>query len=313
MHQYENLPSVLYIAGYGRSGSTILDMMLGLHQDVFGAGELAHIFLEQLENHECSCGRLYGQCAFWHEVRSSFMCALPGVSLDQAARITRSMEGSVKGFQLLRGLTPPPSRQYADIWRAMLGAIGRVAASSVVVDSSKSTRLTAGRALALAELCRVQVKAIHLVRDPRAVVWSALRGSNRKLEAGEPARIRGGICRILLSWILTNLCVEILSMTNRIPILRIRYEDLVSNPVGELGRISGAFALDLAAPISVPYPHRPLQPGHGVAGNRLRRNGIQHLHMDDEWKSELPSYAMALSSLSWPLANRYGYTLHHVR
>ena len=41
-------PTVLYIAGYGRSGSTVLDMLLGTHPRIIGGGELTHLFHHSL-------------------------------------------------------------------------------------------------------------------------------------------------------------------------------------------------------------------------------------------------------------------------
>ena len=37
---------IIYIAGYGRSGSTILDVSLGQHDDIMGMGEFTNIFIE---------------------------------------------------------------------------------------------------------------------------------------------------------------------------------------------------------------------------------------------------------------------------
>ena len=37
---------IIYIAGYGRSGSTILDISLGQHDDIMGMGEFTNIFIE---------------------------------------------------------------------------------------------------------------------------------------------------------------------------------------------------------------------------------------------------------------------------
>ena len=52
-----------------------------------------------------------------------------------------------------------------------------------------------------------------------------------------------------------------------------------------------------------------LDPGHGVAGNRLRRQGNLVLEHDEEWKDNLPTYARILAPLSWPVARWYGYDL----
>lgn len=48
------MTEVFYIAGYGRSGSTVLDMLLGMHPAILGMGELTHVFEYWLGDETCS-------------------------------------------------------------------------------------------------------------------------------------------------------------------------------------------------------------------------------------------------------------------
>jgi hypothetical protein len=49
---------VLYIGGWGRSGSTLLDLILGQAPGVFSAGEVREIWQSGLvENRPCGCER----------------------------------------------------------------------------------------------------------------------------------------------------------------------------------------------------------------------------------------------------------------
>jgi hypothetical protein len=57
---------VLYIAGSGRSGSTILDNTLGQIDGFFSVGELRYIWERGLiEDRLCGCGERVHQCPFW--------------------------------------------------------------------------------------------------------------------------------------------------------------------------------------------------------------------------------------------------------
>jgi hypothetical protein len=284
-------------------------MLLGSHPNIVGVGELTHAFDAWLNDESCSCLQRFRECPFWIAVMERFRAMLPERSLDDASRITRSVENAFDPRRLLFGSQPTDHQQYGEIWRALMNAIGAASGAAVVVDSSKSTRLAAGRAAALSELCRLEVKVIHLVRDPRAVMWSALRGSNRKLELNRPAHIRGGVGRVLLGWCGTNIGVHRTTRTKEIPVMRVRYEDLVTDPVRQLKRIACALSFNLEALVDLMESNCPLEPSHGVLGNRLRRDGPQRLRLDEEWKSRLPSYARALAWLSWPLARSYGYRL----
>ena len=50
------LEKIIYVTGYGRSGSTLLDMMLGSDPDTFGAGEMSTICRHVWPNDEfCAC------------------------------------------------------------------------------------------------------------------------------------------------------------------------------------------------------------------------------------------------------------------
>jgi len=57
---------VLYIGGWGRSGSTLLDLILGQAPGLFSAGEVREIWQSGLaENRLCGCERPFRDCSFW--------------------------------------------------------------------------------------------------------------------------------------------------------------------------------------------------------------------------------------------------------
>ena len=61
---------IVYIAGLGRSGSTILDRLLGAQPEFHSAGEVASTWSQGvLEDRLCSCGQPFSSCAFWERVR----------------------------------------------------------------------------------------------------------------------------------------------------------------------------------------------------------------------------------------------------
>src|SRR5205085_9431203 len=60
---------VLYVAGTGRSGSTLLARILGRADSVFAAGELRYVWQRGLlEDRVCGCGEPFSRCPFWSEV-----------------------------------------------------------------------------------------------------------------------------------------------------------------------------------------------------------------------------------------------------
>ena len=62
---------VLYIGGWGRSGSTLLDRLLGQAEGSFSVGEMRDLWLRGvLENRRCGCGEPFDSCPFWTRGRS---------------------------------------------------------------------------------------------------------------------------------------------------------------------------------------------------------------------------------------------------
>ena len=133
------------------------------------------LFKEWLQDGSCSCGNHYRECTFWREVWCELSGTFPDLDFSTIHRTSRCIE-AVSGY-LLSTNGVAEREFYAEVWRTIIEAISRVSGRYVIVDSSKTTRGCARRVQVLSELCGFRVKVIHLVRDPRAVMWSVLRGS----------------------------------------------------------------------------------------------------------------------------------------
>ena len=60
---------LVYIAGYPRSGSTLLLRLLGAAPGYFAIGELHEVWLRSfIEDQLCGCGRSFSECDFWEQV-----------------------------------------------------------------------------------------------------------------------------------------------------------------------------------------------------------------------------------------------------
>ena len=58
---------VIYISGIGRSGSTLLDIILSTSEKVFSVGEIFKYNQMLRENIKCSCGKKVKDCSFWKD------------------------------------------------------------------------------------------------------------------------------------------------------------------------------------------------------------------------------------------------------
>jgi hypothetical protein len=302
------MSNIIYIGGYGRSGSTILDALLGNHPNLFGAGELAKFFSEVMQGGRCSCGRAYSECVFWRDVLKVLGKRLAIHDFNVLRQATRSVER----FPQLPQIGSAKTRViYSELWSGTIEAMREVSGKETVVDSSKTARLCWHRISLLSTLCRAEVKVIHIVRDPRAVSWSALRGSNRNLAKGESGPLMGGVYRAVFGWTLANLSIH--KTHYKLPnleVVRIRYEDMVRDPIRELTKLETLAGMDMEPILDIARGLRSANTGHGVGGNRLRRKGSFMIKEDDEWKRALPfKKRILVAALSWPLARKYGYNV----
>lgn len=300
-------PSIVYIAGYGRSGSTLLDILLNAHPLIFGAGELTEIFEAAEANRSCSCGRLLSECAIWQGVLNH----LPAhTTLREAENLTRRTE-----TPRWLGGRHNADTAYGVLWRTTFQAIAHQTGARMILDSSKNSRNTAERTAALIRTTHLPVHIIHLVRDPRAILYATFRGSNRQLEQGHhtPAR-RTAMLRVLAGWMMAHAAVERVRTTYpHIPVKRIRYEDLTQDPITTLLHLGGFLNIDMQPIIQRLQSDAPFEGGHGIGGNRMRRAGPVRIRADKTWETALPGYANWLAWATWPLARRYAYNLRSPR
>ena len=277
------MSTVLYIGGYGRSGSTLLERLLAAHPDVVGVGELRNLPSAE-PGHRCSCGEPLDDCPVWHNVPRG------------GDRVTSDR---------LEGLSPLPvrtgaRRQHAAWTRAVLDGLS--ASASVVVDSSKTDRRSARRVPWLRSL-GYDVRVIHLVRDPRGCAWSNHKGCNQRLEAGLPAGLRWPTLRTAVSWTLANRAAESVGGAY----LRVRYEDLVTRPSTTLRRVATFGGFD-AEPCCEAIEAGEVALTHQLMGNRMRTQTTLRLHLDLAWREQLGAAARRfLETMTRRRAQRYGY------
>ncbi|MFD0886208.1 sulfotransferase, partial [Streptosporangium algeriense] len=76
---------VVFLGGLGRSGTTLLERLLGEVPGVTPLGEVAHLWTRGvLANEDCGCGKPFGACPFWREVGTR---AFGGWSEDLVRRV----------------------------------------------------------------------------------------------------------------------------------------------------------------------------------------------------------------------------------
>jgi hypothetical protein len=296
---------VVFIGGYGRSGSTLLDRMLGEVEGFWSAGELRHVFHEgYVENRLCGCGEPFHDCEVWREVtRQAF--GEGAFDAHELLELKRRVDQWWRLPQLASGVASPARREDLARYREALArvylAIRTVTGSEVIVDSSKDV----SHGYVLRGIGPpVEPHVLHLVRDSRAVAHSWQR---RKFNPGSGEDMdRYGLARTSLEWTTINALTAIHRRLGG-PYAVLRYRDLTADPraaiggvlewLGEGGRrvpVSAAGTVELAA-------------SHTAAGNPMRfKRGPMEVCPDTEWRQRMPARARALvTALTLPSLHRY--------
>jgi len=259
--------SVIYIGGYGRSGSTILGTLLGSGDDVVHLGELACLRDDWANSRRrCSCGELFPECPQWSQLQPE-----SALSSDDW-RVLRRLEHLASLPRLAVGLVSRREKEVLDRYaRVFLSTVSGITGSRTLVDSSKTARAAASRPLALARYGHIEVKIVHLTRSGTRCLQSLLRtGSNWELEGRDVAG-RTGPIRNTLGWLMANLAATLIGrLFFRHKYYRLRFEELLENPLQELTNLESWLGVDLDRTRQRLTEGDVLDIGHVLGGNRLR-------------------------------------------
>ncbi|WFE98843.1 sulfotransferase [Micromonospora sp. WMMD964] len=305
---------VLYLAGSGRSGSTLVTNVLGQVPGFFAAGELRYLWRRGiLENRQCGCGVPLADCPLWTRIRADLAGADPaGIAGRLAARLRlRGLPALLRRRR--RGQRPvdshPDDAHLARLYASIAEHALADRPGGVVVDSSKLPPYGA----LLGALPGIDLYVLHVVRDPRATAYSWRRRRPLDGPADDRLMSRPPVWKAAVLWLVWNTAT--VRLWGRRPVddryLRVRYEDFVADPAGTTARIVrfvGATADDL--PFPTPDTVR-LAPTHSVAGNPSRhRTGLVPVVADTEWLTGLSTGAYAVvTALTGPVLARFGYPL----
>jgi hypothetical protein len=286
---------VLYIAGSGRSGSTLVTNLLGQLDGVLAAGELRYLWQRgAVENRPCGCGQPFGDCPMWATVMKE-------VDADPAG-IAAGLRQRLRMRRLPALLWRRRVRSHPD--DAALAALYEAVGGKLVVDSSKLPPYGA----LVAGLPGVDLRVLHLVRDPRATAFSWRRRRGLDGEGDAQLMSRPPVAKAALLWLVWNASTVLLWRRSG-RYLRVRYEDLVADPAATVRRIAVFAGVSGDLPFTGPGTVR-LAPTHSVAGNPSRhRSGEVRVAPDTEWVRGLSGAAFALVTLiTAPLLRRFGYS-----
>lgn len=304
---------VLYFAGSGRSGTTVINNILGQVDGAFACGELRYLWRRGVvENRLCGCGVPFAECPVWSAVTADLVDRSPAGMPDAAGvadRLLQRLSSTRVPTMLLRRATRrapvPPHPDDAAI-RRLYRSLSEHVGGAVIVDSSKLPPY----GLLLEQQPGFEILFLHVVRDARATAFSWQR-TKPLLDFGDDQVMpKLMFWKSSLLWGWWN-SLTVLLWGGRESYLRVRYEDFVADPQPVMEQIVRWAGLgDRSLPFETPTSVR-IAPTHSVAGNPSRHSkGAVEIRSDDEWKRALPQRERLLvTAITAPALLRFGYSL----
>lgn len=302
---------ILYIAGAGRSGSTVLEMILGNTPGYFSVGEILEFWgLVSRQDQVCGCGESFQACPFWSPIIRGFtengQFDVPQM-LALKAQFDRTR--SLPVLKLLGMTNHEKMNQYQGWVKLLYDGVHKTSGDQVIVDSSK----TPAHLFILSQIPEAELSVLHLVRDPRAVAysWKKRTKIDPQFVGDETRMAERSYLNSMLRWSLENYYIEVFSKAVK-DYVRMRYEDFTEQPYGTLvkalnkmGCTSAGTDLDFLrnSPIT-------LKPTHSVGGNPVRFSQINAIKNNADWKKQLNGFQKTyLGLIALPQMVRYGYSI----
>jgi len=305
---------VVFVGGAARSGSTILDCVLGQIDGFFSVGEFRLIWEEGfVGNYLCGCGKSFRSCSFWNavveKVFGGFEKVVPSSLLTLWRSVDRIRNIPKLAFSAFRSSSfQSVYSEYLDILNRMYKAVYELSGCKIIVDSSKSL----SHGLLLNSSKEIDLRVIHLVRDSRAVAFSMQRKKHNPAVTGAKGEAymgRQGVLASARDWFLANSIASTFSKLFPYYTL-LRYEDFAEQPKKELERVFKSLKLNLPQ-INFFISDNTVKVGinHTVSGNPVRlHHGEIKLRPDVVWTQRMPTaQKLVVTLITWPLLFKYGY------
>ena len=302
---------VLFLAGLGRSGSTIVANVLGQHPDAVSVGEVVHLWTRGLADNElCGCARPLRECEFWSEVGKAAFGGWDQIDLvaltEQGHRIDRNRYLPLMIKPGMKAGRAQDQSDYTNTLIALYRAIRSVSGARVIVDSTKHVSY----AYLLSMLPEFDLRVAHLVRESQGVAHSWAKVVERpEVTNGSAEMPRYSPAQTSGKWITYNGLLHGLRALGT-PRQLVRYEDIIGSPELSFRQLAHFAGLDAEPMESLVGPDWvELSPTHTVAGNPSRfQHGRVDLRLDRAWVEAMPERDRRIvTALTWPLSRAYGY------
>ena len=258
---------IIYIAGCGRSGTTILGFAFGSIGRAIDLGEVLDFV--KFKGRPNGFGPGTANYEFWDGVMRDVASKLCGLDFDTL----ESMQGKLDSHHaLVRSVLFTDSerrhglKQYRAFLKALYESLLENDRYDVIVDSSKyPSRL---RHL-LGVFQDETVSVVHLMRNPIELA--------KAFRKDEQSGRKSFLETMLYYFVVNTLIVRVTRGLDETRYQRLYFEEFISDPVQQIDRIAKAFGLDATIVLQRIRDNRPLPRGFVFNGNRMRVQESVHL------------------------------------
>ena len=263
---------LIYIAGSGHCGSTLLDLIIGSAPDVFSVGELSfyniyrdgQIYNKKNPSYVCTCKNPFNRCPFWKEINQKADFKIKKrYSLKENLSIVAKIIFGINSNSI--------KDDSPDILEEVLKeAKKQKPETNIILDSSKDPR----RLYMLLNDPRIEILPVLLKREGFKVAMS-YNNKNRPIKYG--IERKNFLSSYVLRWWLVNLlCVFLLK--NKRNTIKIIYERFCKDPTYYVKLINKRFGVHIDERGYLKKLNG--QTYHNIDGNRLRFKKIESIKAD---------------------------------
>ena len=279
---------VLYIAGAGRSGTTLLDQYLGSCHGFNSVGEIKYLIPAGFgRDQRCSCKDKLKSCVVWGGVYKDVCENIPVEHFNSLFFEVLSRKKIFQQiFPFLRGrrYKLALSRLSEMIYLQYKFVSDTVEEGVTIVDSSKDP----GYLKVLTEVPGLEVYVLHCIRDPRGVVYSRSKKKKKtSLDHDEYMPLQS-TASSLAKWCGVNILTSLVVALSGVRSDKLNYETYVN----DLKSVDNAVAgLGLGQPV---VEKKDI---HTCLGNPSKTNSFDVRIVrgeDDRWRKGMPKFRSAL-------------------
>lgn len=277
--------------GAGRSGTTILDTVLGNNQDIFSAGELNRF--PKYQGLPLLVETKSKTAIFWNEFKSKLPDVFSKDRFNETQKLCHSFEYHSNVFKLWFPFYSNSLKQYQYYLKTFFSTLDPMVKETVLVDSSKYPL----RGYYLAKFLDYEIVYIYIKRNPIDVVKSfAKKDIEQPSQGWVPANVYMLVVNLLSLFILNRISKKHKNIT-------IKYDDLVAEPELVLNKIGQALSIDVSETIKMVQNGTPFKKGLLFDGNRMRLDEAVVLQINkDQTKPETlkERLTLILQMVWWP-------------